>query len=506
MNPMTIKTLCVKTFAQENKFRPAVVAVILFFFSVVLILHLIKPLYDPDFFWHLKTGFWIWDHKGLPDIDPFSINPQQIDSHRTRFILTSYWLFQLLLCAFYKMGGFSGIIILRFILAGMLLAVFYRFSVRKNLFVLLAAGIGITQILDSHFPERPQFISFVCSALLLSTLFTWLRERRKGLLPLMIPLCLTMLVWANSHGGFLLGLVLLSCIQLAETIKFIHPSLSPISGREYVTLSISIGAAILISFVNPNHIFSLEMMLPSKEASSFIYTSILEFSSLYECFKSTGGYEPVIALCTYIFAFILIVTSKERTNITWIGLLILLGYMGLNHVRHYPFFLICVSLFAIQDFDSKVIGKATGFIVLGFFITVVAFSLSKTPENLTRVARHGWVPPAYFPVKNCDFIGANGISGNVFTSLDWGGYVLWRLSPQQKVYIDGRQLDQARSWEYFYNMDNWKNIFDKYDIRVVITPIVDESSKPTPLKQALETDTEWRLVNTGNNGAVFIRK
>jgi hypothetical protein len=55
-------------------------------------------------------------------------------------------------------------------------------------------------------------------------------------------------------------------------------------------------------------------------------------------------------------------------------------------------------------------------------------------------------------------------------------------------------------------MDNWKMIFDRHDIRVVITPIVNESFKPTPLKQALEADAGWRLVNTGNNGAVFMRK
>ncbi|HIJ87638.1 MAG TPA: hypothetical protein HPP97_08125 [Desulfuromonadales bacterium] len=503
---MTISRDNLKNFFENEKIRSVCVAVMLVSFSAVLTLHLIKPLYDPDFFWHLKTGFWIWDNKGLPAVDPFSINPQQADSHRTWFILSSYWLFQLVLCAFYKLGGFNGIIFLRFILAGILIAVFYRFSVRKNILALLAAGIGITQILDSHFPERPQFISFICSAILLSLLFTHLRERKKKLLPLMVPLCLTMLVWANSHGGFLLGLILLACILLAETVKFIHPRLLPLSGREYAILGTSISAAILISFVNPSHIYSLEMVLPAKDANSFIYTSILEFSSLYECFKSAGGYEPIIALCTYIFAVIVAFQSRDRLNITWLALIVLLGYMGFSHVRYYPFFLICVSLFALQYVDAGKIGKAGKTAVALFFIAVVSTSLAKTPENLDRVLKYGWVPASYFPVKSCDYINANGMNGNVFTTLDWGGYVLWRLSPQQKIYIDGRQLDPSRSWEYFYNMDNWKKIFDKYDIRVVITPVMDELFKPASLKQALDADPGWRLVNTGNNGAVFVRK
>lgn len=506
MELMTITFQNLKKLSEDKRIRSGFVTVILALFCIVLTLHLLKPLFDPDFYWHLKTGFWIWDNGGLPAIDPFSINPQQADIHRTRFILTSYWLFQLLLCGFYKLGGFSGIIIFRFILATILIAVFYRFSVRKSFLAVLAAGIGLTQILEAHFPERPQFISFICAAILLSAIFTWFRERDKSLAPLLIPLCLTMLLWANTHGGFLLGLILLSFILLAETVKFIHPQFSPLAVREYATLAISISAAILISIANPNHIYSLEMIVSTGEANSFIFTSIDEYSSLYECFKSMGGYEPLIALGTYIFAIILLFSSQERTNITWIGLLIILGYMGFSHVRYYPFFLISVSLFAIQYFDVKDIGKAVKFILFSFFIISVALSLSKTPGNLNRISRYGWVPASFFPVKGCDFINANGMKGNVFTSLNWGGYVIWRLSPQQKVYIDGRQLDHARSWEYFYGMDNWKKIFDKNDIQVVIAPILDDLNKPSTLKASLEADSGWRLVNIGNNGAVFIRR
>ena len=90
---MTILTHNFKKLSVDKRIRSACVAVILVSFAAVLTLHLIKPLYDPDFFWHLKTGFWIWDNEGLPHIDPFSINPQQADSHRTWFILSSYWFF-----------------------------------------------------------------------------------------------------------------------------------------------------------------------------------------------------------------------------------------------------------------------------------------------------------------------------------------------------------------------------------------------------------------------------
>lgn len=481
-------------------------AVFLFLLSTVWVLHLLKPLFDPDFYWHLKTGLWMWDNKILPAFDPFTIPPQPPDSPRTQFILTSYWLFQLILTVFYKMGGFSGIIIFRFILAALLIAIFYRFSVRKNFLVVLGAGIGITQILEQHFPERPQFISFICTALILTIIFTHLRERRSGILPLLIPLCLTMVCWANMHGGFILGQILLVGILLAEAVKFLHPKLSPLSGREYLNFAIAICAAILISIVNPNPLSSIEMMLTYSETTSYMYTSLLEYSTLYEHLKSVGGNEPVIAVITYISTFILVVSSRERTNITWMGLMILLGYMGLHQIRYYPLFLVCATLFAIQYFDTEDIGKISKLILGTLFITVVSFSLLRTPQNFNRVSKYGWVPASYFPVKVCDYINANGIDGNIYTLMNWGGYVIWRQAPQQKVFLDGRQLDPARFWEYLYGMNNWKMLFNKYNIKVVILPVFDASYNPNQLNKEMEMDPEWQLVCSANNGALFIRK
>lgn len=492
-------------FFDNRSLRSGFMAVSLILLVSVSILHLIKPLFDPDFYGHLKTGFWIWDHKALPDFDPFTIKPQLEASRRTQFILSSAWLFQLLLCAFYKIGGFNGIILFRFILAISFVVIIFRFSIRKNLLVVLAAGAGIIPILDSHFPERPQFVSFVFTALILSVIFTRLKERGWSLLSLMVPLCLTMVLWANMHGGFLMGLFLLLYILLAETLKFIHPKLAPLPLCEYKKLAISAVCAILVSLLNPNCINSFVMIFPSVEANDFIYSAILELSSMYEILKNMGGYTPVIAFCTGFLTLVLFFCSRERTNITWIGLLGFLGYMGFSHVRYYPFFLICATLFAIQYFDTKDDGKVARSMLVAFFIAVIATSFINIPKNVQRIFRYGWVPASYFPVKGCDYINANGINGNVFTLMNWGCYVIWRLAPQQKVFFDGRQIDPARAWEYLYNMENWKMIFDKYDIRVVILPLYDSTYKPDRLTKTIEMDPAWRLVNSSNNSAVFVR-
>lgn len=500
-----------KSFAENDQRSPDTsnkrsVLVTLFCIAVVAIwtLHLLKPLFDPDFYWHLKTGDWIWDAKALPSSDPFTVSPQPADSNAARFILTSYWLFQLLLSAMYKIGGFGGIYFFRFILAAVFIAVLYRFSTTRNVAVVVVASAGITQILAQHFPERPQFASFVCTALLLSTLFSWLRKNN-GFLPLLIPLGLTMLLWANMHGGFLLGQMLLVAILLAEALKFLDPRLSPLTGRQFSILALSIAGAILLSFINPNHLHGLQMMRPFAEANNVTFQSVLEFSNMYEYYLLVGGPEPVLAACTYLLVLLLLIRSRERTNITWVVLLVLLGYMGISHVRYYPLFLVCATLFAIHEVDTRAFGRMSRVVAIVFSLCVLTLSLSLTPRNLRLLATYGAVPAAYYPVKACDVIKANGIRGNIFTQMNWGGYVIWRLAPYQKVFFDGRQLDPVRAREYFTYSDNWKPLYDKYDIQVLIMPIYNEQFKPFPQTEALRTDADWRLIASGNNGAVFVR-
>ncbi|MBC8401855.1 MAG: hypothetical protein H8E14_10245 [Candidatus Marinimicrobia bacterium] len=42
------------------------------------------------------------------------------------------------------------------------------------------------------------------------------------------------------------------------------------------------------------------------------------------------------------------------------------------------------------------------------------------------------------PVKATRFLKANPITGKVYNSYNWGGYLIWELYPQKQVFIDGR--------------------------------------------------------------------
>ena len=94
---------------KDSSFKWLLSKGIMLFTLVIAGIYLSRPLYDPDFYWHLKAGQWIWENASLPYSDPFGIPPLPEPSGRTDFILTSYWLIQLIMYAFYLLFGMSGI-------------------------------------------------------------------------------------------------------------------------------------------------------------------------------------------------------------------------------------------------------------------------------------------------------------------------------------------------------------------------------------------------------------
>ncbi|TAN40610.1 MAG: hypothetical protein EPN25_07060, partial [Nitrospirae bacterium] len=76
-------------------------------------LYLLRPVMDYDFFWHLRTGQWIWENQQLLNRDIFSYTTPALTTLWEQIILTSYWLSQVLYHLCWSSGGAFGIIILR---------------------------------------------------------------------------------------------------------------------------------------------------------------------------------------------------------------------------------------------------------------------------------------------------------------------------------------------------------------------------------------------------------
>ena len=174
------------------------------------------PLFYSDIWGHLKFGKWIVANHSLPNRDPSCpfTESQPAGIH-------SYWLCQLGMYLLYHLGETlaGGDALHRmaggvdFLCAEHALALLLRFTLlllafRRRTGSLGLACLGFVVVLvNSLLPlgvQRPQVIGEVFFACLLLALSRPVLSRRALFL---IPFC--MVLWANMHGAFLIGLVLL---------------------------------------------------------------------------------------------------------------------------------------------------------------------------------------------------------------------------------------------------------------------------------------------------------
>ena len=72
----------------------------LFVVAVAVLAAAVTPLTDPDFFWHLKVGQWIIDHRAIPTHDLFTYT---VPDHR---FVAHEWLSEVIMAGLSRGPGF----------------------------------------------------------------------------------------------------------------------------------------------------------------------------------------------------------------------------------------------------------------------------------------------------------------------------------------------------------------------------------------------------------------
>jgi hypothetical protein len=108
-----------------------------------------------------------------------------------------------------------------------------------------------------------------------------------------------------------------------------------------------------------------------------------------------------------------------------------------------------------------------------------------------------------------EFLNANPISPPMYNYYTWGGFLIWNLYPEYKVFIDGRALDNDANRvadSILKTYPGWQRMLDAYRINFILIPAVfRESGYIIPLAVELVKEDTWKLVFIRNNSAVFAR-
>ena len=177
----------------------------------MLALALFSPgvLGDGDTFWHLATGEWIIGHGGVPRADPFSL------THAGADWTAHEWLSEVFMAAALRAGGWGGLLLLT---AGAAAAAFFQLARHLGrwlpagavllLALLAAACVSPVLLARPHILALPFLEAWVAGLFIARSAG---RAPSWGLLPVM---CL----WANMHGGFIIGLLLVVPLALEAVL------------------------------------------------------------------------------------------------------------------------------------------------------------------------------------------------------------------------------------------------------------------------------------------------
>jgi hypothetical protein len=93
----------------------------------------------------------------------------------------------------------------------------------------------------------------------------------------------------------------------------------------------------------------------------------------------------------------------------------------------------------------------------------------------------------------------------LFSVYAWGGYELWRLYPDYRMFMDGRtHVYGPEVLKDFLEVTNvgprWQVVLDKWHVQTIL------ALRPSPLTETLLAQGGWRLVFTEREAVVFVRE
>ena len=88
---------------------------------------------------------------------------------------------------------------------------------------------------------------------------------------------------------------------------------------------------------------------------------------------------------------------------------------------------------------------------------------------------------------------------------NWGGYFIWKLYPQYRVFMDGRAdvYGDALMIDFsdcYYLADNWRKSLQIWDIQTVVLP------PDAPLITALRSGPEWKQIYADPEAVILTKR
>jgi hypothetical protein len=531
----------------ERKLR----VLIVFLFFLYVFISFIKPILDPDTPWHLKTGEYIFLNKTIPTSDPFSFANDPIP-FIGKFILTQYWLSQTLFFLIYKIYGPFGLVVMGATVFTSIIALLWYLLRNKGFYISLFITGGFAfNVLRDFSAIRPQIFTFLFATIVI---FLIEKYKEKKSINYLIPMPFLMILWANMHGGFIYGIVLILIYILSEGIKFYKCNRSSmisdgrLSSKQFHYLIIICALSVMVSLINPNTYKAFLYAFTTHSRNLFYFVE--EYQSPYKIMQINPT-KMIYSFWFYLFvAMVMMIIFIKQRALNPLFLLLFSITPALISIRYIPLFsIVAAATFRYIPTGSKPemtlkMRYGINILIIIFFSILVFGSNPFRDDNIYR-----FNDSAFYPVSASNFLIKNKLFGNIFSSYNKSAFLIFRTFPESRVYSDSRYISEhrikissriegefdsireqleninrlipaaigtinitSRDKEKYKPKDDmigdrsWKDLLDDINAEIIIHEAVNlYSGNIYPLIFKLIQEDTWKLIYSDGNVLIFVR-
>jgi hypothetical protein len=461
-----------------RRWRPGVPDLV---FGLVLITVLIGGrtgfLNDPGTFWHLRLGREILRTGDVPRFDTLTYTRDRVAW------VDQSWAFDTGLALLVDHAGWTAAIVatalgLAWIYGALARSLLTdgRSPVVAVLVTVLATGVGAV-----HFLVRPHLLTL---GFVLWTLRACQKQHEQGgwAIAVVPPL---MVVWANVHGGFLAGPLIVLTAAVGHAVSGL---LDPARRRNLTRFAVVFVLACAAPLVNPygpglyRHVGHLLV-------SSGVTDLIDEYQPIP--FGKTNG--RVMEWVVLALVAVPTVSARRIERYALVHTVVWL-HLALGSIRHAPLFALAAAPALGQAFEGLPLAvREIGRLKRGWTAWPAALCVL-VALALAGGLQFGGFSPKTWPLEGLAALNHQPVTQHLFHEQDWGGMIEAQCQPPRRAFLDDRfeLFGRAAILEYIDALQGgpaWDAIRDREHIALVwVRP-------ERPLAVRLEREPGWRVVH-----------
>jgi hypothetical protein len=191
----------------------------------------------------------------------------------------------------------------------------------------------------------------------------------------------------------------------------------------------------------------------------------------------SAEYWPFLLILLTLFA--ILSWSRLRLRPRELILLLVGLYSSLASIRLIPLFvLVAVPIIArrLGSWPNRSHEPASSLLHPIFNAAIILAMAAFAAVQVTKVIqRQPSAENQHFPTGAAAFLRTHTPAGPIFNHYDWGGYLIWKLYPTTRVFIDGRAdlygPDLLHEFADAYQLKGpWRQVLQRWNVRTVVIP------------------------------------